>query len=585
MLVYMLRRCYLNKRTIAVLVVLAFIIIAIAKFKTGVNLIYDSEISLMIKGADSSGAISLVQLNPASITVSSPKTNVSNSSVVVKSSRAESSPESDTKSLQSSQQDVSIAVSSLKIIDTTKPLSAKNTKTSSEVVVIQTKNVTDNDTNRNGVLVTVTRPTSPETAGTIDSDLSHGWDSGSFCDDLLHNTFSEIVPVCAATDQNEQSPVTCKRNPNSTKMIECSMRNVLIWPKKLFNGLAAKHIVNSGGIAILLTNDSVSCKSPNMTAVFRTAKTDDHTRMMVEESVRRPPTFKPSHCQRWIDEPTFFYQGQNFHIYFEFLSWYNVYKSILDQGNIGTYKVIRFAAFRFRYLFGDYEKLLFPGIEFVENIKEQSICFKKLILPPRGYSSMLFRCKMESNILSPCFHCDGKGRPGTAFRSFRTYTLKVCSLSDSHISGYRNPKKIVIILRKKYIRHPGANPKKVPRVLSNGNELIAEIKARFKTANVTSFYGEDLSVCDQIRNVYDADIYIGVHGAGLVHSWWLQENAMLFEIEPSDKMDNPTFRMLTTLVGIHYKGFPIDQRSVSKIITVDVKNVVNTLEATIKNGV
>ena len=584
----MLRRFCLKKRTVAVLVALAFITIAISKFKKDrVKLFNDSKINgLMIKGADLSGIISLLQLSPASITVSSPKTNVSNSSVVVKSSRAESSPESDTKSLRSSQQDVSIAISSLKIIDTTKPPSAKKTETPSEAVVIQTKTVTDNDTNRNGILLTVTRPTSPETAGTVAaSDPGHGWDSGSFCDDLLHNTFSEIVPVCAATDQNKQSPVICKRNPNSTKMIECSMRNVLIWPKKLFNGLAAKHIVNSGGIEILLTNDSVSCKSPNMTAVSRTSKTDDHTRMMVEESVRRPPTFKPSHCQRWIDEPTFFYQGQNFHIYFEFLSWYNVYKSILDQGNIGTYKVIRFAAFGFRYLFGDYEKLLFPGIEFVENIKEESICFKKLILPPRGYSSMLFRCKMESNIRSPCFHCDGKGRPGTAFRSFRTHSLKVCSLSDSRISGYRNPKKIVIILRKKYPRHPGANPKKVPRVLSNDNELIAEIKARFKTANVTSFHGEDLSICDQIRNVYDADIYIGVHGAGLVHSWWLQENAMLFEIEPSDKMDNPTFRMLTTLVGIHYKGFPIHQTSVSPFITLDVKNVVNTLEATIKNGV
>ena len=584
MLVYTLRRCCLNKRTItAVLVALAFITTAIAKF----ILIDDWETRLMIKGGDSSGAISLMQLSPTYINVNSPKTNVSNSTLSVsKSSRAESSPESGTKSLQSSQQDVSITVSSLKIVDTTKPIFAKKINTSSEAVVIQTKTVTDTNTNRSGALVTVTRPTSPETAGIIAAiDPGHGWDSGSFCEDLLHNTFSEIVPVCAATDQNEQSPVICKRSPNSTKMIECSMRNVLIWPKKLFNGVAAKHIVNSGGIEILLTNDSVSCKSPNMYAVFRTSRTNDHTRMMVEESVRRPPTFKPSHCQRWIDEPTFFYQGQNFHIYFEFLSWYNVYKSILDQGNIGTYKVIRFAAFHFRYLFGDYEKLLFPGIEFVENIKEESICFKKLILPPRGYSSILFRCKMESDILSPCFHCDGKGRPGTAFRSFRTHSLKVCSLSDPHISGYRNPKKIVIILRKKYVRHQGANSKKVPRVLSNSNELIAEIKARFKTANVTSFHAEDLSVCDQIRNVYDADIYIGVHGAGLVHSWWLQENAMLFEIEPSDKMGNPTFRMLTTLVGIHYKGFHIPQTSVQPIITLDVKNVVNTLEATIKNGV
>ena len=329
----------------------------------------------------------------------------------MKSSCAESSPESNTESLKSFQQDVSIAVSSLKTIDTTKPLSTKKTKTSSVAVAIQAKTVTDNDTNRNDILVTVTRPASPETAGTIASNPGHGWDRGSLCDDLLHNIFSEIVPVCVATDKNEQSPVVCKTKPNLTKMIECSMRNVLIWPKKLFSGKVAEHIVNSEGIEILLTNDSVRCKSPNMSAVFRISKTNDHTRMMVEESVRRPPTFKPSHCQHWVNEPTFLYKGQNFHIYFAFLSWYNVYKSILDQGNIGTYKVIRFTGSQYGSLFGDYEKLLFPGIEFVENIKEESICFKKLILLPCGPSSTLFRCKMDSNILelSPCFHCDGKG--------------------------------------------------------------------------------------------------------------------------------------------------------------------------------
>ena len=205
----MLRTCYSYKRIIAVsVVVLAFITIAIAKFT--INRINDSEISLMNKGDVTNGAISLLQLNPASTTVSSPK-SVSNSSVV-KSSRAESSPKSE--SLQSSQQDVSIAVSSLKTIDTTKPPSTKKTKTSSEAVAIQEKTVTDNHTKRNGVLVTVTRPTSTERAGIIASDPGHGWDSGSFCDDLLHNTFSEIIPVCGVTDKNKQSPVICKKNPN-----------------------------------------------------------------------------------------------------------------------------------------------------------------------------------------------------------------------------------------------------------------------------------------------------------------------------------------------------------------------------------
>ena len=411
---------------------------------------------------------------------------------------------------------------------------------------------------------------------------ARGWDSGSFCDDLLHNTFSHLVPVCT-TDHNEQSAIICKRTLKSTRMIECSMRNVLIRPKKLFNGIISNKVVNSEGVE-LLENDLVSCKSPNIQEVYRTTESNDHTRRMVEESLRRPPSLKRSDCQRWISEPTFLFLGVNVHVYFEFITWYNVYKSILDQGNIGPYKVIRVASGNIQYLFGDYEKLLFPGIEFVQNMTEESVCFEKLILPPRGFSSLMFRCKMEYDIRSQCFKCNGKGRPGTAIRSFRTQALKACSLDDSiPIAGYRNPKRIVVIVRKQYERYPGDKPESFLRVLSNNDELIAEIKSRFKV-DVVSFHGEDLSVCEQIRIVHDADIFIGLHGAGLVHAWWLQDNALLFEIEPSDQSGNPTFRMLTTLAGLNYKSFRISQPS-SRPISVDVKKFADALDATIQHGI
>ena len=410
-----------------------------------------------------------------------------------------------------------------------------------------------------------------------------GWDSGSFCDDLLHKTFSQLVPVCSATNHDEQSAIVCKRTPKSTRMIECSMRNVLMRPEKLFAGVASGHIINSGGVE-LLENDSVSCKSPNMNGLHRTTEPNDHTTKMIEESVQHPPSSKRSDCQRWINEPTFLFLGVNVHAYFEFITWYNVYKSILDQGNIGSYKVFRVASGKFQYLFSDYEKLIFPGIEFVENMTKESVCFEKLILPPRGFSSLLFRCKMDPDIRSQCFRCDGKGRPGTAIRLFRMQALKVCLLDDSiPIAGYRNPKRIVIILRKQYIRHPGDNPGKFSRVLSNSDQLIAEIKNKFDV-DVVSFHGEDLPMCEQIRMVHDADIFIGVHGAGLVHAWWLQDNALLFEIVPSDQISNPTFKMLTTLAGINYKDFHIPQGSVP-LISIDIKKFIDTLNATIQNGI
>ena len=433
-------------------------------------------------------------------------------------------------------------------------------------------------TDKSASATVVTKP-----VATINTEPMHarGWDSGSFCDDLFHNTFSHLVPVCAI--DNNQSAIICKRTLRSTSMIECSMRNVLIRPKKLFNGIVSGHVVNSEGIE-LLENDLVSCKSPNMDGVYRTTQKGDHIRPMVEESLRRPPSSKPSDCQRWISEPTFLFLGVNVHVYFEFITWYNVYKSILDQGNIGSYKVLRVASENIQYLFGDYEKLLFPGIEFVQNMTEESVCFEKLILPPHAFASLIFVCKMEYQIRSQCFKCNGKGRPGTAIRSFRTQALKACSLDDSiPIAGYQNPKKVVIILRKQYKRHPSDKPERFNRVLSNSDQLIAEIKSRLKV-DVVSFHGEDLPVCEQIRIVHDADIFIGVHGAGLVHAWWLQDNALLFEIEPSDQSSNPTFRMLTTLAGINYKNFHISQSSIRQI-SVDVKKLVDTLDATIHHRI
>ena len=423
-------------------------------------------------------------------------------------------------------------------------------------------------------------------ASSRDAFSVRGWDNGSFCDKLLHNTFSQLVPVCEVTHHSEQSAIMCKKNPRATSMIQCSLTNVLIRPKKLFKAIASEsgNVINSEGIELLLS-DSISCKSPKMNGIYSTTESNDHVRKMVEESVRHPARAKSTDCHRWINETTFLYLGMNVHVYFEFIALYNAYKSILDEGDIGSYKVLRVAQHTFDFVFADFEKLLFPGIEFVQNMTEESVCFKRLVLPPRCYSSLIFVCKMNVKIRDQCFHCDGKGLPGTAFRSFRTQVLKACSLNDamSPITGYQNPKKIAVILRKSYQRYAGDQRTRYDRVLSNNNELLTELKARFINTNVVSFHGEDLSVCEQIRMVHDADIFIGVHGAGLVHAWWLQDNALLIEIVPSDEISNPTFKMLTTLVGIHYKGYRISQGSNRKI-TLDVKSFIKALNRIIRNG-
>ena len=95
-------------------------------------------------------------------------------------------------------------------------------------------------------------------------------------------------------------------------------------------------------------------------------------------------------------------------------------------------------------------------------------------------------------------------------------------------------------------------------MILNADQMMAEFSTSFKV-NVTYFYGEDHSVCEQVKLVHDADILIGMHMAGLVHVWWLQKNALLFEIVPKEKADNQAFKMRSILAGVNYKGYYFKQ--------------------------
>ena len=424
-----------------------------------------------------------------------------------------------------------------------------------------------------------TEAKTPATIKTL-ATPGRGWDSGSFCDTFLHRTFQEIVPVCTAKG-TKHSSITCRRTPLSTRMAECSISNVLIRPQKLYSAMASNHIPNSNAVE-LLDSDETECISPDTSKLHRTTEGGDHVRLMVEESLKQSSHPKRSDCKRWINETTIMFQGNNVHVYFEVLVWYNTFKVLMDQGMQEPYKVMRIAAHDFQYLFGDYEKLLFPGIEFVHNILEETICFRKLILPPGCFASLLFRCKMESDVRGKCFSCNGKDRPSTAINKFRLQAIKACSLDDSaYNSGYRNPQRIVVILRKQYHRHPTDKAENFRRAISNSQQLLEELGKI--VPNVISFYGEDLSMCEQIKLAHSADIFIGVHGAGLVHAWWLRESALLFELIPSDQLGNPTFHMLTTLAGRNYKGYRLGQMG-SASITVNVEGIVSTLSNIIHNG-
>ena len=132
---------------------------------------------------------------------------------------------------------------------------------------------------------------------------------------------------------------------------------------------------------------------------------------------------------------------------------------------------------------------------------------------------------------------------------------------------------MVVILRKNHSWKSG-NRKYFERALSNSKELLNGLREAFPSTNVTAIYMEDLPICGQIRYAHNADVLMGVHGAGLVHLWWIQEEALMFEFVPKYKISNPTFKVLSALVGRNYYSVTISGK---QEVAVNVSDVAKTL--------
>ncbi len=105
-------------------------------------------------------------------------------------------------------------------------------------------------------------------------------------------------------------------------------------------------------------------------------------------------------------------------------------------------------------------------------------------------------------------------------------------------------RRITLISRKPYERWQGdqANAN-FRRVLENENQLVLALnKLNSPKANVTVVHLEQMDICEQVRAASESDVLMGVHGAGLVHLWWLRDDAAIVELEPNNQRSNPSFR-------------------------------------------
>ena len=397
------------------------------------------------------------------------------------------------------------------------------------------------------------------------------WPFDSFCHKFLVNTFSESMRVC----KDGSNRMMCHGSPY-TNMATCTLRQVALIPQSAHYS----DQFNDGGIWLQRDSSmptSSHCVGVDYTNLLRHVESGDYMERVVQ-------TAGLTHTRRECDVTTpgtaYVYVGYATHVYFKFIVWYNLYKSIEDNGG-GNPDVMRLSKGKTPFTFPEMERSLFPNAIAMEDVDDATSvhCFEELVLVPWTYSSVLFQCKNRKHLVPQCGQCNGTGLADTTFMKFRRKVLHVCGLQDSEQGGNkRTLNKIVVILRKPYHRFIGDDEKSFSRILVNAEELIEKLKSTFVNASVIPAHMEEFSLCEQIQLAHTADVLVGVHGAGLVHLWWMQSHALMFEIVPRTQVSNPTFKMLSTLTGRRYHGYRIEGYGDKMITIPDVEDLVKTLK-------
>ena len=393
------------------------------------------------------------------------------------------------------------------------------------------------------------------------------WKKGTFCDSYVENTFQTPAPVCGPQQEAEHN-IKCYRNSESKVMVYCILESVFLPGPRTKSGSKKLDVG-------LLTGAGRSCPTITLSAIHRTSERNSqgHTLLDRVAEIEKKPS---SVCGEWFNKTAFLYLAdQNVHIYFRMNAYYNLHKAIAREGVApGDFVIIKHPISS-AYLFSEWEKMkLFPEMIDITDLPNKTLCFRKLVIVPYSFSGIPFRCKMEANVRGPCFNCKGRGLYGSSFYSFRHRVISSCGLVDME---EHTGNSIMLVSRTPYKRWRKDEPKKFQRVLSNEGDLVQALKEEFPNTNVTVAHMEKLDICDQIQLAHDANVLMGVHGAGLVHLWWLQEDALILELNPTFQLGNPSFKMLSTLAGRNYDSVTVTGSQ--HMVKVKVDDVMKLLKS------
>ena len=187
-----------------------------------------------------------------------------------------------------------------------------------------------------------------------------------------------------------------------------------------------------------------------------------------------------------------------------------------------------------------------PFAEILESITKFPLepMFPSKLPSSRVFRDFLMGCPFEfpiSEMLDEDLNYTGKdpasniGRRNTAITLTRNLVFR--NLITQRNETFRSSVPVVTIVKRS---------RDLSRNIINMDALVSVLRTFNCTINIVSL--ENLSIGDQIATAYYSDIFIAVHGAGMIHSLWMRPGTVAIEIFPIG-FRKAIYRNLIGIVG------------------------------------
>ena len=113
---------------------------------------------------------------------------------------------------------------------------------------------------------------------------------------------------------------------------------------------------------------------------------------------------------------------------------------------------------------------------------------------------------------------------------------------------------ILFIWRRDYLAHPRNPSGTVSRKFENERDLLTAVQRQYRDHRVKGVQIDLFDMQQQLQFISDADILVGMHGAGLTHAVFLQKHAGVIEFVPNYfSSSNEHFSAISSWRKLHYE--------------------------------